>query len=256
MYHGISSGPLPAGSHRVHVNQRAFKAQMGWLYEQGYRSVPLTDLLSDNKREKVFAITFDDGFKSQIEIAAPILSDYGFSATAFIATDWLSKKSKATFLAVDMLPSDAILNWNDARDLLKLDWDIASHTASHIDCSVASSCELLDELTRSKEAITAELGSAPQSFAFPFGKYNKAAIRQVKQLYPLAFSVHTGLSGIDKAYRHREHRIEINSYDTMQTFKQKILTGYANPSEKLRAKLRDQLYSSLTIKDTISLLAK
>ncbi len=72
-----------------------FIDQMYYLKKNGYRTISLTELVN-NKRsisqtnpEGSVAITFDDGFKNNYEYAFPILKDFGFTATFFLATDYI-----------------------------------------------------------------------------------------------------------------------------------------------------------------------
>jgi peptidoglycan/xylan/chitin deacetylase (PgdA/CDA1 family) len=72
-------------------SQREFEREMKYLYDQGYVTVSLNDLhewRQGRKRlpEKSIVITFDDGDRSVLDIAFPILQKYGFRATLFIVT--------------------------------------------------------------------------------------------------------------------------------------------------------------------------
>lgn len=256
MYHGIANGELPTDAHRVHVTKRAFEAQMAWLFEHQYRSVSVSSLLTGQLEDKTFILSFDDGFKSQVEIAAPILARYGYTATTFLVTDWLSKSAQGKELAADMLPEDSIMEWEDARLLKAFGWEIGSHTASHIDCTGVSKDVLQEELLKSKNAIEAELGIIPQVFAYPFGRYNETALSEVKKSYTAAVSVHDGLSSLVEELRYRQHRVEINKYDTVQSFQQKILTGYGSSAKRVRGKFRDALYKSVVLKDSLAQFVK
>jgi peptidoglycan/xylan/chitin deacetylase (PgdA/CDA1 family) len=71
------------------VTEERFREQMSILHEAGYTSVTLQELLNyvngdGDLPEKPVLITFDDGYTSNLDIAAPILEEYGFCATIFV----------------------------------------------------------------------------------------------------------------------------------------------------------------------------
>ncbi len=85
MYHHIT--PEPSGG--VAVSTAKFEEQIRSLSEAGYTAVSYEQLMSyvDSGTalpEKSIVITFDDGYESNISLAAPILEKYGMCATIAI----------------------------------------------------------------------------------------------------------------------------------------------------------------------------
>ena len=75
----------------------AFEAQMAYLKKMGYETVDLADVVAwqRGRRElplKPVVITFDDGDRSVVDYAYPILQKYGFRATLFIVTSAIGQK--------------------------------------------------------------------------------------------------------------------------------------------------------------------
>ena len=75
----------------------SFERQMAYLRDNGYESVDLADVVAWQRRlkelpPKPVVITFDDGDRSVLEFAFPILKRYGFKATLFIVTSQVGKK--------------------------------------------------------------------------------------------------------------------------------------------------------------------
>src|ERR1700758_5671548 len=74
------------------ITPAAFEAQMKELKDRGITVISMQDLLAWKRGEKNIpprcaVITFDDGYKSQYEVAWPILKKYGYPFTMFIYTE-------------------------------------------------------------------------------------------------------------------------------------------------------------------------
>src|SRR5215469_6798150 len=72
-----------------------------------------------NSNNKLIMIGFDDGWKSQITYAKPILDKYGFKASFFI----VCKYANAGVISR--------MNWQDIATLEKDGMDIESHSMTH-----------------------------------------------------------------------------------------------------------------------------
>src|SRR5215469_1855908 len=72
-----------------------------------------------NSNNKVVMIGFDDGWKSQITYAKPILDKYGFKASFFIVCNYANSGN------IDRM------SWQDIAMLQKDGMDIESHTMTH-----------------------------------------------------------------------------------------------------------------------------
>ena len=72
------------------VSVKVFEAQLEHLMRR-YPIVSLTDAIQQKAtpREIRVAITFDDGYEDNYEVAFPILQDKGISATFFVPTDFI-----------------------------------------------------------------------------------------------------------------------------------------------------------------------
>jgi hypothetical protein len=74
------------------ITPAAFEAQMKELKDRGITVIPMQDLLAWKRGEKNIpprcaVITFDDGWKSQYEVAWPIMKKFGYPFTMFIYTE-------------------------------------------------------------------------------------------------------------------------------------------------------------------------
>ena len=71
------------------ITPAAFEAQMKELKDRGITVIPMQDLLAWKRGEKNIpprcaVVSFDDGWKSQYEVAWPIMKKYGYPFTMFI----------------------------------------------------------------------------------------------------------------------------------------------------------------------------
>ena len=67
---------------------------MRLLHDEGFQAVSLADFLAfaAGRRQlprKSVLLTFDDGYRSFMQYARPVLKDYGFSATLFVYSDFI-----------------------------------------------------------------------------------------------------------------------------------------------------------------------
>ncbi len=254
-YHAIDEnmGDSPDKAN-VSVSLRMFKEQMAWLAKEGYKSINETDLRSlvlQNKSipGKHVLITFDDGYYSLFKYAQPVMAQYGFTATLFLSTAYIGKLYGLNDFY--FVGDDRQLSWDEIRSLSANGWSIQSHGNNHVKMNGLDKDTLVKEITDSKKAIEQNLGKQVDSFAFPYGLYNKMVLDQLAAAgYKIAYSVHSGLL-YPTSKKYRIPRIEINNMDTMDSFKTKVLTGYISPEIERRAKIRDIIYGNPTIKDLI-----
>lgn len=72
---------------------RGFGEQLSWLGRYA-NVVDLEDGLQRLRRgelgPRAVALTFDDGYRDNLEVAAPLLAEHGMTATVFVVTDYLS----------------------------------------------------------------------------------------------------------------------------------------------------------------------
>lgn len=83
MYHALTEDPGKVSD--MTITRTTFAKQMAALSQAGYVTVNYDDLenyVTQEKalREKAVVLTFDDGYESNLTLAAPVLEQYGFQA--------------------------------------------------------------------------------------------------------------------------------------------------------------------------------
>jgi peptidoglycan/xylan/chitin deacetylase (PgdA/CDA1 family) len=255
MYHALVEKRTPH-LNRVHITVELFKQQMEWLAAKGYQAIIIDDMLKNfaakKNTQKYCVITFDDGYLSLYKYALPLLKQYGFAATLYLSTAAVGENDfkKLPSLNSKTLPvDDKPLCWDEIKEMSNNGWAIESHSVSHADNSQLTAAQLIHEITDSKKIIEQQLQKPVLHYAFPFGKYNAASLKLIKETgYKTATTVHAGLCTA-KSNLYRLPRLEMNVDDTLSSFIKKIETGFISPKEKIRSSARNILFSNPKVKD-------
>lgn len=255
MYHALVEQPH-ASHHSLHIEVSRFAEQLAWLHAQGYAALTVGELAehlaSGRLSPKTVVITFDDGYQSLRQWAAPLLARYGFRATLFLTTDFVGKADYAAApadFAQAAPPGDRPLTWAEVRELSAAGWAIEAHSCTHRPHAGLAAADLSRELAHSQELIERELGSPVRFYAFPYGSYDRRSLRALGAAgYWAGFSVHGGLVS-RRSDRRRLPRIELNTSCELPLFIRLVQTGYASAAEHYRARLRDALFHFPLLKD-------
>jgi peptidoglycan/xylan/chitin deacetylase (PgdA/CDA1 family) len=205
-YHGVTKRPTrnPADPTGLHVNHHRFAAQLEFL-QRNYHIVSLGDYLEARRgRQRLPAysavLTFDDGFRNFLTVAAPILVARGLPATIFLITGSASEETESA-INLDWTPGDdeRYLSWADARILKdELKFDIGSHTCSHAGLLTLSAAETDRELLHSYEDLVTHLGVVAPTFSYPKGQCSKMLADDARRLgYACAVTTDRGLNELD-----------------------------------------------------------
>ena len=231
MYHSISTN-LFGLSHpyfQINTTPDVFSMQMRWLRNAGYQSVNLSELvdgLADAREmSKKVVITFDDGYRDVFTDGLPIMKQCGFTATIFLATDRI-RETPMRFEGVDYL------TWRDVQELQKEGMNFGSHTVTHPDLRSLEPEQIDYELGYSKEVIEQKLGVAVESFSypFPFPEEDRDFIRFLGDTLENQGFKNGVSNAIGRAHRESNFyflpRLGMNSWDTPELLKAKVLGGY------------------------------
>jgi peptidoglycan/xylan/chitin deacetylase (PgdA/CDA1 family) len=189
-YHNFSPD---RSTNRMTVTKAAFEEQMKLLKDKGYRVITLDQFLGflNFKTQippKSVVITIDDGWRSALEIAMPILKKYGYPATLFVYTGLIVGSSKT-------------LSWDLVREMEENGIDIQGHTITHRTLTSVNKRESFKEyfdaiereLSESAKIIKAKIGKDIKYLAYPDGETNHLVIDVVKKDgYKAAFTVKRG----------------------------------------------------------------
>jgi peptidoglycan/xylan/chitin deacetylase (PgdA/CDA1 family)/glycosyltransferase involved in cell wall biosynthesis len=125
------------------------------------------------------AVTFDDGYRDNIEEGLPILEDLGFHATIFIVSAIADKREGFHWYRRDPPPA---ISWSDARELSDHPLlDFQAHGRSHRCLTSLSDKEVRDEIAGAKAEIERALGREVSTFCYPSGVFSEREARIVEE---------------------------------------------------------------------------
>ncbi|MER8034244.1 polysaccharide deacetylase family protein [Streptomyces hydrogenans] len=174
MYHAVAPDPAPA-TLGLSVTPEAFAAQMDVVAGRGFTPVTTAALAAAWRSgaalpPRPLLVTFDDGYEGVHRYALPVLARRSFPSTVFVTSGWLPGRH-GTGGALDTM-----LSWEQVRELAAAGTEIGGHSHSHPQLDQLDARRLRFEALRCRELIGEELGTAPDSFAYPYG-YSSRRVR-------------------------------------------------------------------------------
>jgi peptidoglycan/xylan/chitin deacetylase (PgdA/CDA1 family) len=177
-YHAISEH-WPAD---LSTTPERLESQLGTLVVRGYRGVTFSELATGTMAGGPLAVTFDDGYRSVIDLALPIMRRLGLPGTVFVVTDYLENPSPMRWPGIDQWAGGIHehelepLSPDDLRSLADEGWEIGSHTRSHPRLTELGPRAIEHELRESRESCERVLGMPCRSIAYPYGDVNDSVI--------------------------------------------------------------------------------
>ena len=216
MYHKVNDlWPNPTT-----VPTAVFEEQMVLLGELAYVPVSLDAvrdhyLQASELPERAVLITFDDGYRDNLENALPVLSRYGYPAVVFVPIGFLDDgrplphEEPLRLLGI----RNETVGWDELAELEAGGVRIESHGIGHRPLSELEPAEATREIALSKLRLEERLGREVEAFAFVKGSladYRPEHASLVQQAgYKLAFTSVSGGNGpASDRFRLRRYNIE------------------------------------------------
>jgi peptidoglycan/xylan/chitin deacetylase (PgdA/CDA1 family) len=155
------------------VPQPIFDAQLGQLHRDGWQFVSAESVIKALTGEELLPpqaalLTFDDGYRSLLEYALPVLSEHRCPAVVFVPTDHVGGDN-AFEGGGEREPREPLCDWDELGRLEEAGVAVQSHGASHTPFSELSPADLRAEVSASKAAIEERLGRPVRFLAYPYG---------------------------------------------------------------------------------------
>ena len=184
VYHNISA----QDKGKLSLASKTFDAQIKQLHADGFHALSLSDFVAftTGRRQlprRSVLLTFDDGYKSFVQYARPILKDYGFGATLFVYSDFIG--------------AGTALSWQELRTLSEQGFDVQAHSKTHTnlrrkegESEAAYAKRIEAELAFPLSLYKKNLPRPVDALAYPYGEMDDELIPYVAKFgYAVAFTV-------------------------------------------------------------------
>lgn len=183
MYHRFGDERFPSANTRLDQ----LDAHIAELKSGGYAVLPLPEVVAALKSgkplpDKAVAITIDDAWHTVWQHAWPRFRAAGLPFTLFVVTDETDRGGAE------------YMGWDRIRELAASGLvTIGSQGAGHPHMPALSKAAVAEDLARSRARFVAELGKAPELFAWPYGEMSFDAAEAVREAgFTAAFGQHSG----------------------------------------------------------------
>jgi peptidoglycan/xylan/chitin deacetylase (PgdA/CDA1 family) len=166
VYHDLGTPPPSEPYPGLFVSDSDFESEMAWLHSDGYQAVTLDEVMSawyhgGRLPAKPIVVTFDNGYIPQATFAPAVMSRYG----------WPGVLNEITAGHLD--------NARIER-LLRIGWEVDSHSVTHPDLTQISPAALQYQLVASRHFLQRTFHIPANSFCYPSSRYDAAVIAAVK----------------------------------------------------------------------------
>jgi peptidoglycan/xylan/chitin deacetylase (PgdA/CDA1 family) len=221
MYHDLLYNKTDQNSSTLEVKK--FKEQMDYLKKNGWTTITPQQLESwvakkSTLPKKSVLITFDDGYKSTIDLAYPILKNHGFQATSFVITSRINRQGVVS--ESDMIQTQDVYSYQNHTHLFHMFNSFTNLSLFQYESELA----IFADIQIANDSIEQILGDDYQvkAHAYPYGKRSLAAIHALQSTgITSAYTIDEGnvFQG-DSLYELRRQRIHSNM--TIKDFADKL----------------------------------
>lgn len=210
------------------IEKEAFEQQMAYLQAEGYETLYFSDL-DKPLPAKAVIVSFDDGFRSVYENAAPIMEKYGIKGNVYLPTGYIGNDPH-------------FMDWDMVQKLQEGSFEMQAHTHSHVDVRTLDEEALQEQIKASDELFREKLGFLPRAFCLPFGTYDRASVKALRKTgrYDYILGSYYGDLRIGNKGRILP-RIGVSNEDAMEDFAAKLQgkRNWKGPLQRLRLWLKN-----------------
>lgn len=231
MYHKVINHEYNS-KHKIFIQKNQFEKHLQFFNRNGFQTLTFSDL-SDFRQgrkpwkefpKKPLIITFDDGYKNNLENAAPLLKKYHMKACIFLLADTSVRKNNWDQNEHEELFD--LMTIEERKKISQLGFEIGSHGFCHQRISQMNRDQSWNEILKSKEALEIEFKKNIQVYAYTYGDTNFLAARMASQAgYEYAVNTDTGGMEIEDD-PFQIFRVNIFPHDSESTLRKKTSSWY------------------------------
>lgn len=176
MWHHVGDAPTRS-MRRYAVSREILTVQLDALAAAGYEAVTFDTLRAGHRPRRPVVLTFDDGYRSFLEVAAPLLEERGMRAVVFVVAgslggvnDW--DKGCA---ALELLDGDGVWEVADRGH------EVGAHAWRHAPLTEVPIDQLAREVAATRVVLEHASGRPVRSFSYPHGVADAEVIATVTE---------------------------------------------------------------------------
>ncbi|MBU8976236.1 MULTISPECIES: polysaccharide deacetylase family protein [unclassified Lysobacter] len=228
MYHNLCVPPRDIQRQRgLYVTPQRFARQMSLLRSFGYRGVSMSEAmpyLRGEQHGRIAVITFDDGYRDNLDNALPVLRALGFTATCYVVSSWIGGHNAWDCDRLGL--RKPLMSVHELRQWQHAGMEVGAHTRTHPRLGDCDALELKDQIGGSRAFLEDLLGRRVTQFCYPYGDHDDAVVAATREAgFDAAVTTQRGRArrGDDLW---RLPRVPITFRHLLPSFALRTLTGY------------------------------
>ena len=180
MYHHVAPQyPAHEMEARLTVLSTDFDQQLAYLDCAGYTAITVADMFDaiagvHGLPSRPIILTFDDGYADHYSQVFPMLQQHGDVGSFAIVTGFV--ESGAPYV-----------NWAQVREMSDAGMEMLGHSVSHADLGASDDATVMDQLTRSRQALGNETGKSVDFLVYPSGEpFRSNTVERQQQVVEMA----------------------------------------------------------------------
>jgi peptidoglycan/xylan/chitin deacetylase (PgdA/CDA1 family) len=214
VYHRFGDSRFPS----TNISLDTFRAHLQYLKDQQFAVLTLGEAIDymrsadAAKDQRVAVITVDDGYKTFLTGAMPILREFGYPATVFVNTETVGGAD--------------YLDWEEIKSLRAAGIEMGNHSHSHAyflnESESSRQATFKDDVALAQQLFEKHLHFRPELFAYPYGEYDQSMVEATKAMgFKAAVAQNSGVMH-NRMNMHRLPRFPMaSSFATLEGFREK-----------------------------------